>query len=272
MAQKKKPQNKWIWGAVVIVALLFGGQTLSNIEDKSFSTLVEDTVTNIFSDEKTVKSNASSADDLLAIQWDHNPEHMVVELNNNQPTFTQEELAVPSADNGFYQTLSPLDQLNRVGVADAMLVDTAMPTEKRDERLTVDPTGWKNKQYTATNDEGKQVKLSLYNRGHLIGYQFTGLNSEPKNLATMTRVTNAPVMVKYENEIAAYLKETGNHVRYRVTPVFKDEELVARGFQLEAQSIETNDIQYNLYLLNVQEGVNINYQDGSSVIGQEQTY
>lgn len=104
----------------------------------------------------------------------------------------------------------------------------------------------------------------LYNRSHLIGYQLTGENNNVKNLMTGTRSLNTPGMLEYENQIANYMKETGHEVRYRVTPVFRGDELVARGVQLEAQSIQDQKIAFNVYIFNVQEGVLIHYEDGTS--------
>lgn len=179
----------------------------------------------------------------------------VITINQNKATFSKEEL---SLDKGNWQTFSDLDQLNRVGVANAMLHKSMMPTEKR-ERLYVSPTGWKNKKVTVN---GKTEWL--YNRSHLIGYQFTGENNNLKNLMTGTRKMNDPDMVLYENKVASYLKKTGNHVRYQVTPIFKENELVARGVHMMAKSVEDNGIEFNIYIFNVQPGVEINYMDGTS--------
>ena len=130
-----------------------------------------------------------------------------------------------------------------------------MPTAKR-EGLTWNPTGWRN----------KRVKSGwLYNRSHLIGYQLTGENNNPKNLITGTRQLNAPEMLAHESDIAAYLKKhPSSDVRYRVTPIFRGNELLARGVQMEGQSIGDNSIQFNTYIFNVADGVTLNYADGSS--------
>ncbi|MDT0067313.1 DNA/RNA non-specific endonuclease [Listeria cossartiae subsp. cayugensis] len=177
--------------------------------------------------------------------------NQVIEVNNNVPTFNKNDLLLTS---GNFQHFSDLDSLNRVGKADAMLHKSMMPTEKR-EPLYINPTGWKNK---------KTANGWLYNRCHLIGYQLTGENNNPKNLMTGTRSFNTPGMLDYENEVASYLRKTNNHVRYRVTPIFKNDELLARGVQIEAQSIEDSSIQFNVYILNVESGVELNYQDGTS--------
>ena len=173
-------------------------------------------------------------------------------VNNNQPTFTTADLATT---NGPWQTFSNLDQLNRAGTANALLNKSMMPTAKR-EGLTWNPTGWRN----------KRVKSGwLYNRSHLIGYQLTGENNNPKNLITGTRQLNAPEMLAHESDIAAYLKKhPSSDVRYRVTPNIRGNELLSRGVQKEGQSIGDNSIQFNTYIFNVADGVTLNYADGSS--------
>lgn len=183
--------------------------------------------------------------------------HQIVIMNHNHTTFSKDDL---SLKNGSWQTFSNLDQYNRVGVANAMLSKSMMPKAKR-EPLYVNPTGWKNKKVRVN---GKSEWL--YNRCHLIGYQFTGENNNLKNLMTGTRSFNDPAMLLYENKVAAYLKTTGNHVRYQVEPVFKNHELVPRGVHMQAQSIENNQVHFNVYIFNVEQGVSINYADGSSTL------
>ncbi|EIZ2090235.1 DNA/RNA non-specific endonuclease, partial [Listeria innocua] len=167
--------------------------------------------------------------------------------------FTEGDL---SLKNGSWQKFSDLDSLNRVGEANAMLHNSMMPQDER-ESLYINPTGWKNKK-TRTG--------WLYNRAHLVGFQLTGENNNPKNLMTATRSLNTPCMLEYENRVADYLHETNNHVRYRVTPIFKDNELVARGVEMQAQSIEDDELQFHVYIFNVEENIEINYQDGTSKV------
>lgn len=174
-------------------------------------------------------------------------------VRQNRPDFSSEDL---SLKNGTWQNFSNLDSLNRVGEANAMLNRSMMPTNER-EPLYINPSGWKQKRMT--NGEW------LYNRCHLIGFQLTGENNNPRNLMTGTRSFNTPGMVEYENQIAKYLRRTGNHVRYRVTPDFRGNELVARGIQLEAQSIEDNQLSFNVYIKNQQEGYKIDYLTGKSI-------
>lgn len=182
---------------------------------------------------------------------DYDGQHQTIEINHNKPNFSQADL---SMDHGVWTRFSNLDTLNRVGVANAMLGKDLMPTQER-ERLYVKPTGWHQKFY---RDE------PLYNRAHLIAYQFSGENNNLKNLMTGTASLNDPGMNDHEKEIGNYIRQTNHHVRYRVTPYFKENDLVARGIQMEAQSIEDEQISFNLFIYNVQEGIKIDYQNGYS--------
>lgn len=176
----------------------------------------------------------------------------VITINNNNPSFTKSDL---STANGAWQSYGDLDNLNRATTANALLNISLMPKTKR-EPLHVNPTGWHNKRIRGG---------WLYNRCHLIGYQLTGQNNNWKNLITGTRQLNDPDMLKYENEVANYIKQSSNHfVRYRVTPIFRGNELLARGVQMEAQSTGENTIRFNVYIFNVQPGYNLNYNDGTS--------
>lgn len=176
-------------------------------------------------------------------------------VNDNKPNFSQDDL---STAKGAWQQYGDLDNLNRVSAANALLNISLMPTAKR-EPLHVDPTGWHNKKINGG---------WLYNRSHLIGYQLTGQNNNPKNLMTGTRSLNSPEMLAHEMDIAYYLKQSSSHyVRYRVTPIFRGDELLARGVQMEAQSVGDNSIQFNVYIFNVESGVTLNYTDGTSQVG-----
>ena len=137
-----------------------------------------------------------------------------------------------------------------------------MPIEKRGSIGQVKPSGWQTIKYDFI--DGKY----LYNRCHLIGYQLTGENANEKNLITGTRYMNTEGMLPFENQIADYVKETGNHVLYRVTPIYEDDNLVADGVLMEAMSVEDQglDIEFNVFVYNVQPGVTINYKNGESHI------
>ncbi|WP_167630100.1 DNA/RNA non-specific endonuclease [Listeria valentina] len=196
---------------------------------------------------------AQSTKELADLEFDGM--HQVIQLHHNQPQFSDKEL---QKGQKAYQSFSHLDRWNRVGVANALLDRSMMPQTER-EPLTVDPTGWHNKKVTV---QGKSNWL--YNRCHLIGYQLTGENNNLKNLMTGTRSLNTPYMLHYENQVAEYVKETGNQVRYRVTPIFRGEEKLARGIQLEAQSIQYQGLSFNVYIFNVQKGILLHYEDGTS--------
>ncbi|WP_125546514.1 DNA/RNA non-specific endonuclease [Levilactobacillus lindianensis] len=183
----------------------------------------------------------------------------IVAVNHNQPTFTKADL---SLKQGAWAKYGALDTANRVTTANAMLSKSTMPTAKR-EPLYVNPTGWRNKPYTVNGKRGY-----LYNRSHLIGYQLTGQNNNLKNLMTGTRSLNDPGMTAYENPVASYLKaHPSNHIRYQVQPVFRGNELVARGVHMQAKSVEDQGISYNVYIFNIQAGIKINYNNGSSQLG-----
>lgn len=171
-------------------------------------------------------------------------------LNDNQPDFTAADLDL---SDGAWESYSLLDYLGRVGPANAMLGEDLFPTEPR-ESLTINPTGWN--QLEIGNNQW------LYNRSHLIGFQLTGENNNEKNLMTGTRSLNSPHMLAHENDLAYYIEETGHHVRYRVTPYFEDTELVARGVQLEAESVEDDNLVFNVFIYNIQDGYSIDYQTG----------
>lgn len=183
-----------------------------------------------------------------------------VEVNDNQPEFTEEELTTVS-----YEDYSELDELGRCQLAEACIGQDLMPTEARESISSVKPTGWKNKSYD-TVDGGY-----VYNRCHLIGFQLTGENANEENLITGTRYMNVEGMLPFEDEVAAYIKETDNHVMYRVTPVFEGDDLVASGVQMQAESVEDDGvgISFNVYVYNVQPYVVIDYRTGENWEGDE---
>jgi len=180
-----------------------------------------------------------------------------VTINNNIPTFTKEDETTKA-----FEKYSELDSLGRCGVAFSCVGKETMPTEERKAIGSIKPSGWKTAKYDIV--EGKY----LYNRCHLIGYQLTAENANPKNLITGTRYMNVEGMLPFENKVANYIKQNeNNHVLYRVTPDFKGENLVASGVQIEAYSLEDNGngIQFNVYIYNVQPGVDIDYLTGNAV-------
>ena len=177
-------------------------------------------------------------------------------LNGNAPEFDASELTRTDP----FETYSDLDSLGRCGVAYANICMELMPTEERESISKVKRTGWVQHQYDFV-DGG-----SLYNRCHLIGFQLTGENANEKNLVTGTRYMNVEGMLPFENQVADYVASTGNHVLYRVTPAFVDTELVARGVEMEAYSVEDQGrgVCFHVYCYNVQPGVEIDYATGEN--------
>ena len=185
-----------------------------------------------------------------------------VAINGNTPSFSASEITTKS-----YESYSSLDGLGRCSVVIACLGRDIMPTEDRGNIGQVKPSGWQTVKYDFV--DGKY----LYNRCHLIGFQLSGENANTRNLITGTRYMNVQGMLPFENMVADYIKETNNHVMYRVTPVFKGNELVARGVQIEAYSVEDegDGICFNVYCYNVQPGVEIDYLTGKSTLAPETT-
>ena len=176
-------------------------------------------------------------------------------INNNEPEFPEEDFNTKS-----FEKYSELDSLGRCGVAYANVSNDTMPTEARGDISKVKPTGWHAVKYDCV--DGKY----LYNRCHLIGYQLTAENANKQNLITGTRYLNVEGMLAFENQVADYVKTTNGHVLYRVTPIFEENNLVASGVQMEAESVEDRGekVKFNIYAYNVQPNIKINYLTGSS--------
>ena len=190
---------------------------------------------------------------------DDNPEFdgktPYVIINNNEPNFPEEDF-----NSNSFEKYSELDSLGRCGVAYANVSKVTMPTEDRGEISKVKPTGWHTVKYDCV--EGKY----LYNRCHLIGYQLTAENANKQNLITGTRYLNVDGMLPFENQVAEYVKQENGHVLYRVTPIFKENNLVANGVQMEAESVEDKGekVKFNVYAFNVQPNIKIDYLTGNS--------
>lgn len=181
-----------------------------------------------------------------------------VQINGNVPGFTADEITRSS-----FEQYGKQDKLGRCTAATACLGKDLMPTEERESIGSVKPTGWKQNKYPGLVDSDPPY---LYNRCHMIGYQLTGENANEKNLITGTRYMNVEGMLPYENEVASYIHRTGNHVMYRVTPIFTGKNLLCDGVQIEACSVEDKGkgICFNVFCYNIQPGVVINYADGSN--------
>ncbi len=178
-----------------------------------------------------------------------------VVLEDNMPAFSEADMSTES-----FETYSDLDRLGRCGVAFANVGRDLMPTEKRGSIGMVKPSGWQLAKFDIV--DGKY----LYNRCHLLGYQLTGENANEQNLITGTRYMNVDGMLPFEDMVADYVKETGGHVLYRVTPIYDGNDLVARGVQMEGYSVEDDGegVCFNVFVYNVQPGIEIDYSNGAN--------
>lgn len=238
----------------------YNGQPSTSQEDSSSTSTANDETNNAnsisnsnASENETIPTNAEGEVSLSKIpEYSGKP---YIEANNNEPVFTEEE-----KDSTTFESYAPRDYEGRCGTAFALVGHETMPTEERESISEVKPTGWQSSQYDFVEGE------SLYNRCHLIGFQLTGENANWENLITGTRYLNTEGMLPFENEIDEYVEETNNHVLYRVTPLFNEDELVARGVHMEAYSVEDNGagVCFNIYCYNVQPGVEIDYQTGDN--------
>ncbi len=186
-----------------------------------------------------------------------------VKLNGGVPEFSESEKVTKS-----YEFYSDLDSLGRCRYTIACVGKDIMPTEDRESISSVKPSGWINKKYDTDLVDGGY----LYNRCHLIGFQLTGENANEKNLITGTRYLNIDGMLPFENMVADYVKETGNHVMYRVTPIFVGNNLLASGVKIEGWSVEDNGegICFNVFAYNVQPGITIDYATGDNALSGEE--
>ena len=205
--------------------------------------------------ENTLNNNTIS-ETATYISIDDIPDYtdeIYVTINNNIPYFDEEDYTTKS-----FEKYSKLDNLGRCGVAYANICMEIMPTKERESISDINPTGWKQEKY-----DGEY----LYNRCHLIGHQLAGEDANELNLITGTRYFNVKGMLPFENEVADYIEENEeNHVLYRVTPIFEENNLVANGVLMEAYSVEDNGegVCFNVFVYNVQPGINIDYATGKS--------
>ena len=214
----------------------------------------KDNINNFIQDNISIEETFSYEIDQLKDIPEYSGEKYVV-INNNIPEF---DLNIDTSKS--FEKYSDLDHLGRCGVALANIGKDLMPTEERKSIGMIKPSGWHTVKYNIV--DGKY----LYNRCHLIGYQLTGENANEKNLITCTRSMNTGEMLKFENMVADYINETNNHVLYRVTPLFRDNNLVATGVKMEAYSVEDNGkgISFNVFIYNVEDGIHIDYENGNS--------
>lgn len=239
MAKRRKNKQSSIYFIVALIIFLIVGV----YEGKIVFQPIEDN-SNVVNQESY---------DLASIPEYSNANYVV--LNNNEPNFTESDYTTDS-----FERYSELDSLGRAKVAYANIGVDLMPTEERGSIGQVKPSGWHLVKYDIVN--GKY----LYNRCHLIGFQLTGENANEKNLITCTRQMNTVGMLEFENKVANYIKSTNNHVLYRVTPIYKDDNLLASGVVMEAYSVEDSGegIKFNIFVYNVQDGIDIDYKTGDS--------
>lgn len=200
----------------------------------------------------------SQAASPAAVQIADIPEYsgaLCIDVNNGEPGFTDDDFK-----RGAFMEFSDLDFEGRCGVAFARIGTDTLSNAPRGDISQVHPSGWEQHRYDFVDQE------TLYNRSHLIAHQLCGEDANEKNLITGTRTMNSVGMTYYENIVANYVKQTGNHVLYRVTPIFAANDLVARGVQMEAESIEDGGqaVRFNVFVYNVEPGVEIDYVTGKS--------
>ena len=210
----------------------------------------------------TVQGTATSTEVNLNDIPEYSGEEFVA-INDNVPNFDDKDKTTTS-----FEEYSPLDSLGRCGEAYANIGRDIMPTQKRGDISSVRPSGWLNKKYDTSLVDGGYI----YNRCHLIGHQLAGEDANERNLITGTRYFNVDGMLPFENMIADYVKETNNHVLYRVTPIYDGDDLVAKGVQMEAYSVEDDGegVMFNVFVYNVQPGIEIDYATGESWLSSEE--
>lgn len=264
MKRKKRKQKSNIYLLVLLAVLLAGGvgkgtsiKFADNGYEASHSAAKLPDNTNV---DDVVNVDVGNVDISGNLDPGDIPEYSgnaYITINNNIPQFDDEQ----KKSKEEFEYYSDLDNLGRCGTAYANICPNLQPTEKRGEIGQVKPSGWHTVKYNDIIDGNY-----LYNRCHLIGYQLAGENANEKNLITGTRYLNVVGMLEFENKVDKYVDDTGNHVLYRVTPVFEGDDLVASGVHMEAWSVEDDGdgICFNVYCYNVQPGIGIDYLTGDS--------
>ncbi|MCT4395847.1 DNA/RNA non-specific endonuclease [Periweissella beninensis] len=251
MSKRGKEKNQLYIIILILGLLITGGKSLLSNQ----GTNNQERETTVDRKQTSVKTATKTNAQLANLKYNG---QQIVQINQGKPTFKANQL---KTTNGPWVVYGELDNLNRATVATGLLNASLMPTVKR-QRLTVTPTGYRNRRVPMNGHYDW-----LFNRAHLIGYQFTGENNNLHNLVTGTRSLNDPAMTYYENRTANYLRTHRNdYVRYEVTPIYRKNELVPRGVHMQAQSIKNATIKYNVYIFNVQKGITINYNNGNSTI------
>ncbi len=265
--KKKNVLLKYIIIFLIAVSVIY---SLSSGEDddrssdtvtRSVSQIVTESETQSPDPESSTEESSTdiSIAEISKISLDDIPEFTdkaYIAINKNIPVFSDEEKNVPKG----YEYYSPLDNLGRCGVTFALIGKETMPTQERGNIGSVRPSGWHTVRYSIVDGS------YLYNRCHLIGYQLAAENANERNLITGTRYLNVTGMLPFENMVADYVKETNNHVLYKVTPIFDGDNLLASGVQMEAYSLEDDGdgISFNVFCYNAQPGIKIDYATGDS--------
>lgn len=248
--QSKKKQSVYTAITIVLLVLCVSTATVMLYLRDSNKTV---------SEIENIKNETTVSQSLVQLEPDSIPEFSgndYVVLNDNIPLFTESDTDLI---NGEYYSL--LDSLGRCGVVYAQIDQTMMPTTEREAIGMIKPSGWQTIKYPEVISD-----LYLYNRCHLIAYALTGQNANEQNLITGTRYMNVSGMLPFEKQVINYLEETDNHVLYRVTPFFKGNELVARGVEMEALSVEDGgeSLCFHVFVYNYQPGIEIDYMTGDS--------
>lgn len=246
----------------VFICLLISGcgsTSVAQYQNIAASASTESTSANADSTSSTQEGTSEETEGISLSEVPKFSGNPYVVLEDNQPSFSKKDFSEKS-----FEHYSSLDELGRCRVDYANVSTDTMPEAERGSIGEVKPTGWHTVKYSCV--DGKY----LYNRCHLIAYELTAENANKKNLITGTRYLNVEGMLPFENEVADYVKETGNHVLYRVTPIYKGDNLVASGVEMEAESVEDKGkgICFNIYAYNCQPGVTINYKTGSSTLAK----
>ena len=267
--QKKKKKSGIKVAAAIIIVLIIAGCAALLISrlfaDKKPQPISDQSINEV--SEKSREDKASKDEEHeTALFYDSSgfltdvPEwggYAFTYINGNKPDFTADEI--------WTVTQESLDRLGRCGAANSCIGQDGMPTEPRGDISSVEPSGWHTDRYDFVEGE------MLFNRCHLIGHQLSGDDAIPRNLITGTSYLNRDGMLQFENAIASYVRETDNHVMYRVVPIFAGEELIARGVHMEAISVEDDGagLAFNVFCYNVQPGVDIDYKTGDNKLSED---
>ena len=244
---------------LLILVVLIGAIGLSSCDD--LLNILDDGEISLPLGDKKEESKTPSANLDSIPKYDGSSAFVII--NNDKPFFEESEYTTKP-----YESYGELDSLGRCTVTMACVGKETMPAdgEDRGSISSVYPSGWEQKKYDSELVEGGW----LYNRAHLIGWQLTAENANKENLITGTRYFNVDGMLPFENMVADYIKDTSNHVLYRVTPIFEGENLLASGVLMEARSIEDDGegLQFCVYVYNVQPGIDIDYATGDSRLAE----